>query len=333
MPGRVETSPTSETLVRRGVYLLTHPRSASNLFQTMLSKQPGFQNSSYKLFDPGFAALGQLERGPLSQWPKEDREALYNAFNQGFEALQAELEDARKNGNQALIKEHAILLSGPDKVFARIYSDDEVDPLVLHERNRPKLAHTNPTSLPDSLLLSMQPIFQIRHPILMFPSMLRAQSKALGPSRPRDLINTATMTLRQSRELFDWYDTRGTDVRPKVIDADDIMNDKEAVRKLCIETGLDPDAIQYEWEAREEKDPLKAAFLSTLYASKGILPGFSARGLDMDVEKSKWKAEFGEEDGDDLAILVMKAMPDYNYLWSRRTCSGREDRPHMDRPT
>jgi hypothetical protein len=72
----------------RGVYLLTHPRSASNLFQKMMEKQPGYQNMSYKLFDAGFMAMAQLERGPLDTWPKADRQALYDAFDAGVESLE-----------------------------------------------------------------------------------------------------------------------------------------------------------------------------------------------------------------------------------------------------
>lgn len=94
MPGRLDVG-TDEG--RRGVYLLTHPRSASNMFQTMMSKQPGFQNSGYKLFDASFAWLTQLQRGRLSDWLEGDREALYNAFRAGFESLQDELDDAEKN--------------------------------------------------------------------------------------------------------------------------------------------------------------------------------------------------------------------------------------------
>jgi hypothetical protein len=101
MPGTIQTPQSSDaTPAILGVYLLTHPRSASNLFQTMMSKQPGFQNSGYKLFDAGFATLGQLHKGPLSEWPEEERKALYAAFQTGFERLQDELADAKKNVSQ-----------------------------------------------------------------------------------------------------------------------------------------------------------------------------------------------------------------------------------------
>jgi hypothetical protein len=98
MPGTIENQPAShETLAIRGVYLLTHPRSASNLFQTMMSKQPGFQSSGYKLFSAGFATLTQLGKGPISEWEEEERKGLYKVFETGFEDLQDELADAKKN--------------------------------------------------------------------------------------------------------------------------------------------------------------------------------------------------------------------------------------------
>lgn len=212
-----------------------------------------------------------------------------------------------------------MLLSGPDKIFARIHGGDEQESITLYERDAPNSAHTNPTSIPDSLLLSMRPIFQIRHPILMFPSMVRAEQKVLGHIRPRQPMLAATLTLRPSRVLYDWYVSQGIDLQPQVIDADDIISDKAAVRHVCIRTGLDPEAVAYEWDAREETDPMKAVFLSTISASKGIIPSLAARCLVFETEKAKWKAEFGDEDGEDLAGFVLDAMPDYNYLLSRRT--------------
>jgi hypothetical protein len=83
----LETAHPVNASVIRGVYLLAHPRSASNLFQTMRAKQPGFQISGYKLFDTGCAFHGQLQRGCFSGWPEQERKALYDAFETGFEKL------------------------------------------------------------------------------------------------------------------------------------------------------------------------------------------------------------------------------------------------------
>jgi DNA-binding SARP family transcriptional activator len=63
----------------------------------MMAKQPGYQNSGYKLFDAGFAALAELEKGKLCEWGEEEREKLYDSFRAAFEKLEDELEDCAKN--------------------------------------------------------------------------------------------------------------------------------------------------------------------------------------------------------------------------------------------
>ncbi|CAN9432057.1 unnamed protein product [Alternaria sp. RS040] len=325
MPGTLQPQqPNGDAPQRRGVYLLTHPRSASNLFQTMMAKQPGYQNSGYKLFEAGFAALGELEKGKLCEWSEEERGKLYDSFRAAFEKLEDELDDCAKNGKQAFMKEHAILLLGPDKIFQSIYPDDKAPSLIVHQRNAPQngdTVPTNPTSVPDNLLLSLQPIFQIRHPMLMFPSMVRAQRAWKAETRPCSPYCRAVLTLKHSRALYDWYVKYGAKagITPRVIDADDIMNNPAAVRQLCEQTGLSADDVQYEWEERKVEDPLMARFLSTINASKGIKPGLGAKGKTLEAEKKKWVEEWGEEDAEDMARFVSEALPDYEYLHSRRT--------------
>jgi hypothetical protein len=85
---------------RRGVYLLTHPRSASNLFQTMMSKQRSqgadVQSSGYHFFDASFPLLCQMDRGSISGWSEAEREALYEPYKAAFEKLTNELANAEK---------------------------------------------------------------------------------------------------------------------------------------------------------------------------------------------------------------------------------------------
>jgi hypothetical protein len=166
----------------------------------------------------------------------------------------------------------------------------------------------------------MQPIFQIRHPALMFPSMVRAQASIMSDTSTRHPRVYSTLTLRHSRALFDWYlKNASSERKPRVIDADDIMSHPSAVRQLCTQTGLDPDAVQYEWDEVHEEDPLMARFKSTINASKGIIKGMDARSLDIEAEKTKWTAEWGEEEAENLAKYVKDAMSDYNYLLAHRT--------------
>jgi len=127
--------------------------------------------------------------------------------------------------------------------------------------------------------------------------------------------------------VYGWYLQQGEDIRPRIIEADDIMSNKDVVHQLCIETGLDRDSIQYEWKIREEADPLKKKMMERITASTCIVPGLEARGLDIETEKSKWKAEFGEKDSERLAKYVMDVMPDYLYLHSRRVQSVQSKSP------
>jgi hypothetical protein len=93
------------------------------------------------------------------------------------------------------------------------------------------------------------------------------------------------------------------------------------VRQLCLETGLDGGAVQYQWEERQEENPLKASFLSTINGSTGIVKGLDSKGLDVQREKGKWREQFGEEASEELERLVREAMGDYEYLLSKRTRS------------
>lgn len=216
---------------------------------------------------------------------------------------------------------------GPTPMINASYGEDvEMPPIRVRSQDETEPVYTSPTCLPDSILLSLQPIFQIRNPILMFPSMLRTKLK-MNYATHLDRKIATKLSLRFFRRLYDWYLEQGEEIRPKIIDADDIMTNKDVVRQLCLETGLDPDSVQYEWETREEEDPLKKEMTARINASTGILPGLEARGLDIESEKVKWTAEFGEVDGQRLAKYVIDAMPDYHYLHSRRVNAVQSENP------
>jgi hypothetical protein len=155
----------------------------------------------------------------------------------------------------------------------------------------------------------------------MFPSMLRAQKDAFKETNPRSLYTCTTFTLKYTRALYEWYLSQSAQsgIVPRIIDADDIMNNPAAVRQLCLQSGLDPDAVQYEWEERKEDNPLMARFLSTINASKGIKKGLEAKGKSLEEEKKKWTQEWNEQDAEDLAKFVRDAEADYEFLWKRRT--------------
>lgn len=209
---------------------------------------------------------------------------------------------------------------GPDYLFQIAHGKDGTSPFITHSNNDPNPKRTNPTCVPDEVLMSMQPIFQIRHPGLMFPSMARAETDTGKADGPMDVRVHIFAHLWYSRELYEWYlNTPGAPV-PKVISADDIMTRPDVVRQLCTEVGLDPAKIQYEWETREapEGNMDIKRFASTIYASKGILPGYDSKGFDLEEKTAKWREEFGVEAGEFLARRVEEAMADYDWLMERR---------------
>lgn len=110
-------------------------------------------------------------------------------------------------------------------------------------------------------------------------------------------------------------------MEPVIIDADDIMNSPSTISLLCDLTGLSAKDVQYEWEERTEGDPIKKAFLSTIYGSKGIVQGKDARGVSMEGEREKWVREWGEEDARGMEECVRGSMGDYEYLRGMRVRS------------
>lgn len=115
------------------------------------------------------------------------------------------------------------------------------------------------------------------------------------------------MSLHWQYTLYQWYrnnlpeDKRKTGVEgmewPIILDADDVIEDREVLLKYCDITGLDKGKLIWEWEKREggEEGRMESRMKSTLLASTGIVKGKSGRGINLDAEKEKWKVEFGDD--------------------------------------
>jgi hypothetical protein len=190
---------------------------------------------------------------------------------------------------------------------------------------------TNPTVLPDSFLRTLSPVIVIRHPARMIPSYYRAMKNSIGI----DLYDGDFPTIASflwSRLVFDWYaqhvcgspslpgpkkkSERTGPSWPIVIDGDDLINDENVAKDFCKQMQIDPQYLQTSWdmipeEQRANQGIMLTAFLSTIQKSTGIV---KSQEVDMDKEKEKLLAEFGEEVGGTLAEFVEMAMPDYLLL-------------------
>lgn len=186
----------------------------------------------------------------------------------------------------------------------------------------PDAVKTNPTIFPDSFLKSWRPIFLIRHPVLSFESWYRAESGA----RHVDIFDKSWAfytTFEYSRQLYDWYSLNQTDTQsvPIVIDADDMLEESSTIDTLCGLLGMDPKYVLHSWDVTEPEQNASSRtlkFMGDYWKSTSIDKSKSSRGLNLAARYDVWKDEFGLEVADELWRLVEKAMPDFEYLKSRK---------------
>ncbi|KAI9694979.1 MAG: hypothetical protein M1822_000596 [Bathelium mastoideum] len=191
---------------------------------------------------------------------------------------------------------------------------------------------SNPTIFPTAFLRSHKPILLIRHPALAFPSTVRTASRFF------DFVVSETfmhiiLRYRWHRMIYEWYDQDsrkpGGSPTPIVLDADELMYDRAALNTLCAQTGLDPQAIKYEWASMSHKEIQmqyegEAVFLETLLGSNGIVSGKGSDGVEVECEMEGWREEFGEERAEMLRRMVEAAMEDYMFLKSRGLRSDKQ---------
>ena len=213
-------------------------------------------------------------------------------------------------------------MSAPD-VAMKYVKGETITPEIHHDwQVRRERETTNMTVIPDEAYLrpGTIPVFTIRHPGLMVPSVYRAIRDAeQGPATDKSNMIFAT-NLGWSRLLHDWYLAQG--VTPIVADSDDYMTNQAFVRQLSVELGLSPDHIIFTWPKStkeiSEMPQIVVGIMKTIWNSEGIIPGMDAKSLNLAEEEEKWKAEFGDETAAFLKMLVDRAMPHYEYLRKRR---------------
>lgn len=184
---------------------------------------------------------------------------------------------------------------------------------------------TNPTFFPDALMLTIQPIFLIRHPFKAFPSCLRVWKGPLTGSID-EKANEEVLTFCWTRLLYEWYTERAvTDATAPtaiLIDADDFIRDWGLQEAVCNKLGFDVDRIQRTWDAATEDEVEKlgpiAQVCSSLYHSNGVLQSTDHVTIDLDEARKAWSQEFGADEASKLASFAEEAMPDY--IWLKERC-------------
>ncbi|KAH8803057.1 hypothetical protein F5884DRAFT_494832 [Xylogone sp. PMI_703] len=331
----------------RRYWLLSYPRTASNLLVRMLAldDQQDFlasENGGYSFIPtvPARFRLFKISGRPIEAWTQEQRADLMERFQRSFDNLQKHVAEAESQGKGVYIKEHVSWMMEPVAETKWVFGEDSTQelPWTLNVLSRQTRSPLNHTVLPDDYLLTWRPTFLIRHPALVFPSNYRTVLDNEGPEVVRTEIRQQALelTMHWSRTLYDWYrqnlskaDSMTSNSEfswPVILDADDIILHPEIVHKYCEIIGLDPSKIKTAWEpaSKEELDKMfgpERRMRSTISASTGIIQGKAATNLDIEEESRKWKAEFGGEEGEKLLRWVKAAMPDYEYMKAKRLMS------------
>ncbi|KIW97952.1 uncharacterized protein Z519_01536 [Cladophialophora bantiana CBS 173.52] len=289
------------------VFLLTHPRTASNLVIRILNleNQPGvcgLGGNTESSDNNGYFFLPTMPRRlELADRRSEDlAEEEHADMKRCLEACTAEVvrhvESAEAEGKSICVKEHLMRMLSPTAkalVKGRVTTEGRNANIPQQETGEgqnksltKEREAQNQTVLPDVFLLSRK---------------VRSRSGNDGQS------------------TLSW---------PIILDADDVILHPSVIRRYCGIVGLDPDKCQFKWESAtaEEQQRLNAferRMKSSLLSSTGLIKeGKTAIGLDIEHEAQKWKAEFGEEEAKKLLSRVKDAMPDYELLRERRLSEG-----------
>lgn len=323
---------------QRGRYwLLTSPRTASNLLVKMLNlDEQGVRPARHGgyFFLPTIEKHFLLDQKPLDTWTEEESAAINDIIQKCSQNFQDHIAAAEQEGQKLFIKEHSIMLNHPRAEDHYINGSKEpraiteATPFPIKGISEPTRSKLNLTIFPDEFLKTWNPTFLIRHPALMIPSLYRAtQSDAElnGIQRPRKEPCATELTMRWHRTLYEFFaeNSSNDSVWPIVLDADDIMTSPELVPKYAKLAGLDDSKVRRSWEKAAEQDVKKLStmeqrMLDTINASTTIDNSKIAGNINIDQEVVKWTKEFGEAEAKKLEKWVRDAIPDYEFLHSKR---------------
>ncbi|KAI1817546.1 hypothetical protein GGS20DRAFT_14768 [Poronia punctata] len=327
-----------KTDAKRRYWLLTMPRTASNLLVTILNlTEQGVRpcyHGGYFFFTSAMARLS-LYHKPMSEWTPEQRKIVDDQMRENFDNLQDYLEAAEEGDQKILVKEHISFLNNPafesEYMYGATDGDDASWKDVLPARHGASSTRSSPnfTVLPDEFLKTWHPTFLIRHPAKMLPSLFRTanhdEMQMDGKGRSQKEPFDVESTLKFVRALHEFYVGHfGPDSQwPVVLDADDIITHPELVIKYAGMVGLDAEKLKFSWEKMspeklESLPPAQRIMIQTLSSSTGLLREKVAGKICIAEEAKKWKCEFGEETGAKLEKRVNDMMDDYEYLHKRR---------------
>lgn len=269
-----------------------------------------------------------LQEGPYAQTSLETRKELKQVWQNGYDNLLQAFDTARDENKIAFNHMHPHFMLYPMEGSAYVHGDrpPPSDREFWHLKGPTSgtESYTSNFAVPDETLLfpGTHPIFTIRHPGVMVPSIWKAISEVEGGSPVSVKFSS---TLRWSRMLYDWYVEKGPahGIEPIVMDAEDYMTNKATTQELCRRVGLDPEAVIDTWPKTSDEElksmfHLAAKMKNDLLKSDGLIAKESTASFDMAKARQEWVSKYGEKVAAELEELVEQTMPDYDYLKARK---------------
>ena len=298
------------------ILLLTHARTASHVLERMLSKQPNVVYGS-----DWFVTARQLRRTLLKAGPIEHTDpALHDEFmklcNESYSLFSDFLADAQRQGHIAFAHTQPHAMLSPKLTSEYIYGTQngsqaaDPGPFLVGQSQPGERGHTNPTVLPDSILLrpGTIPILNFRHPMLVCDGVYRGfrDLPAFNEEGDARKLLGVGATLRWQRLMYEWYLEHGgvQGIKPILIDADDYLGpEKELLmRRLCeLVPGFDARSVIYKWPKATEEETAALPEASqqaykTILASEGVMTGYDTRSRTIESEMAKWVEKYGQEE-------------------------------------
>ncbi|KAI9040914.1 uncharacterized protein KD926_007588 [Aspergillus affinis] len=274
--------------------------------------------------------LGRASK-PVGEWNESQRDQIMERFRFFTNSLLERRAAAEADNKILFFKDHPQFIWRLDARVKRSHDIfDAILPQPGEDAHQAAAAATNPTILPVECLTSSRVVISVRHPALSFPSVFRGhlELRLQDPENWRGELMRSWMTLSYSRVLYDWYrsyaqenKTHETPADPIIVGMKDLIDDPSLVSRLATSLGLDPSKVLTEWDTRSQPEDdriLRKVYSRSINQATGVLKEKAPDTVDLELEKTKWVKEFGEDAAAILADCVEQAMPDYEYLMAQR---------------
>ncbi|KAE8350063.1 hypothetical protein BDV28DRAFT_163224 [Aspergillus coremiiformis] len=283
---------------------------------------------------------------PVKNWTAQQTSEMQTVCQQNFKDVESKSQLAESHGNIFFAKEHVQWFTDPAAISNFLWGCESraLSPvnITIPASYDPvhRFSPNNLTIFPDRYLETWRLTFLIRHPALAFPSFYRAMRELEKEefAQPHEVgrLMELNATLRWTRLLYGWCCEHqrsdngcdGATGLPILLDAQDVIHHPEVVVRYCELIGLNPAHVRVQWDAESSQmgnHPLNGAHKSpdavmkfTLANSSHILKDKTPAVVDIALQRKRWDEEFGKTLGQQMERWVREAMPDYDYLRSRR---------------